>query len=403
VTAGARGPAPAATRSYGGYAVPAEVRKMWRQAPVREVTAPDGRRAWLVTGMEHVRTVLSDPRFSRAEARRLGAVIAAAAIFSQPGMLDLDPPEHSRLRRLVAPAFSARRVRALRPRIQQITGELLALLADSGPPADLNERLCFPLPIAVICEILGVPYADRDRFRGWSERVMSTSAYPPEEAMGALSSLTGYIAGLIAAKRRDPDASLLQDLITARDEQDRLSEDELVHVGFGLLVAGHETTANMLGKGLVALLDHPDQLAALRADPSLAPAAVEEVLRCVTLGSRPAGGLVRATTCEAELGGVTIPAHSVVLASTPAANLDPSAFPDPDRFDLTRPGADGHVTFGHGPHHCLGAQLARMELEVAFTSLLAAFPGLKLAVPPEELTYTGGMLITGLRTLPVTW
>jgi cytochrome P450 len=276
-------------------------------------------------------------------------------------------------------------------------------MAAGGPPADLAASLCFPLPIAVICEILGVPYEDRERFRGWSERVMSTSAYPPGEAMDALTSLTGYIAGLVAAKRREPDASLLRDLITARDEQDRLSEDELVHLGFGLLVAGHETTANMLAKGLLALLDNPAQLAALRGDPELVQSAVEEVLRYVTLGARPYGGLVRATTCEAELAGVTIPAHSVVFASTSAANLDPGAFPAPDRLDVTRDGAGAHLTFGHGPHHCLGAQLARMEMEVAFGSVLAAFSGLRLAVPAAELAYTEGMLITGLRALPVTW
>lgn len=403
MSVGAHETATSTPRGREGYQIPLATRRMWREKPVREVTTEDGRRAWLVTGMAEVRTVLSDPRFARSEARSLGVRMGRAAIFDQPGILDLDPPEHSRLRRLVASAFSARRVRALRPRIQQITDDLLADLAGRTPPVDLNGAFCFPLPIAVICEILGVPYADRERFRGWSERIMSTTAYAPEEAGDALASLAGYIAGLVAAKRRAPDDSLLRALTAARDEQDRLSEEELVHLGLGLLVAGHETTANVLGKGLVALFDHPDQLAALRADPSTIPGAVEEVLRYVALGVQPTRGLVRATTRDVELGGVTIPAHNVVVANPLAANRDPRAFPDPDRLDLGRAEAADHVTFGHGPHHCLGAQLARMELEVAFTSLVRAFPTLRLAVPVEELTYREGMLITGLRTLPVTW
>jgi len=352
--------------------------------------------------MAAVRAVLSDPRFSRAETRRLGISTAGAAIFEQEGILDLDPPEHSRLRRLVAAAFSARRIRELRPRIQEITGELIDGLRAATPPADLNPALCLPLPIAVICEILGVPYTDRDQFRGWSERVMATGAFSSGEAMEALIALAGYMSGLIAAKRDEPDGSLLTALIAARDDEDRLSEEELLLLSISLLVAGHETTANMIGMGLVALLDHPDQLAALRANPELAPAAVDEVLRLVPLGIHPDSGLVRATTSDVELEGVTIPAHCVVRASTAAANLDPAEFPDPGRIDLTRV-SSGHVAFGHGPHHCLGAQLARLEMDVAFTSLLAAFPDLRLAVPVTDLAYKDGMLVTGLASLPVAW
>lgn len=386
-----------------GYAIPAEVTGAWREQPIREIALDGGERAWHVTDMTLVRSLLTDPRFSRAEARRLGIRNNESAIFTRRNILDLDPPEHSRLRRLVATAFSARRIRALRPRIQQLTDRRLDEIAEHQPPLDLNAWLCFPLPIAVICEILGVPYADRERFRGWSARVMATTAYTQAEQHAALDSLTDYIAGLVAAKRTEPDDSLLQALITARDENDRLDEEELVNLGFGLLVAGHETTANMLGKGLVALLDHPDQLAALRENPDAVPRVVEEVLRYVPLGINHTGGLLRVTSCEVELGGVTIPAGARVLASTQAANRDPAAFSDPDHLDVDRADAEKHVTFGHGPHHCLGAQLARMELEVAFTSLLGRFPELRLAVPMEELTYRGGMLIPGLDALPVTW
>lgn len=386
-----------------GYAVPPAVVDGWREQPVREIALDSGERAWLVTDMALVRSLLTDPRFSRAEAHRLGIRNNQSAIFTRKNILDLDPPEHSRLRRLVASAFSAKRIRGLRPRIQQLTEARLDAIAQQRPPLDLNSWLCFPLPIAVICEILGVPYADRDRFRDWSARVMATTAYTQQEQQAALDSLTGYIGGLVAEKRREPDDSLLQALITARDENDRLDEDELVNLGFGLLVAGHETTANMLGKGLVALLDHPRQLAALRADPGSVRSVVEEVLRYVPLGINPTGGLLRVTTCEVELGGVTIPPGSRVLANTQAANRDPATFPEPDHLDGSRAESEKHVTFGHGPHHCLGAQLARMELEIAFTSLLGRFPDLRLAVPVEELTYRGGMLIPGLDALPVTW
>lgn len=402
-TGGSREAVPATAAGRELYGVADPVRELWRQAPVREITTETGMKGWLVTGMEEVRVALSDPRFSRAEARRIGAVVMPSAVFEKPGINDLDGAEHTRLRRLVAGAFSARRIRALRPRVQRITDELITALAAAGPPADLVAGLCRPLPLTVIFEILGVPQQDRARFSGWADRVMAAGAYSPEESLKALHAVVDYMTELVDAKRRAPDDSLLQDLIAARDEHDRLSEQELVHLGCGLLMAGNESTATMLGKGLLALLDNPDQLAALRADPSLLPSAVEEVLRYAPLAARPYGGQVRATTCDVELGGVTIPAHSVVFAAVPAANLDPGTFPDPVRFDITREGAAEHVTFGYGPHRCLGAQLARMELEVAFGSLLAAFPRLRPAVPVEELSHAEGRLMTGLLELPVTW
>ncbi|MEV6315559.1 cytochrome P450 [Streptomyces sp. NPDC051776] len=393
----------AAAAGRDTYSVPTRVLKAWRQAPVREVTTESGQKGWLVTGMSEVRTVLSDPRFSRAEARRIGAVVVPSAVLAKPGINDLDGPEHARLRRLVAGAFSARRIRALRPRIQEIADELIAPLADAGPPADLVAGLCRPLPLTVIFEILGVPQEDRARFSNWADRVMATTAYPPGESLKALESVVSYMTDLVAAKRCTPDDSLLQELITARDEEDRLSEEELVHLGCGLLMAGNESTATELGKGLAALLDNPAQLAALRADPALVPAAVEEVLRYAPLSARENAGQVRATTCDVELGGVLIPAQSVVFASLPGANFDPGAFPDPERFDITRPDTGGHVTFGYGAHRCLGAQLARMELEVAFSGVLAAFPDMRLAVPAEELANARGRLISGMQALPVTW
>ncbi|MBU3068170.1 cytochrome P450 [Nocardia sp. NEAU-G5] len=387
------------------YSVPPAVREFWRQAPVREVTTEDGEEAWLVTGMAEVQAVLSDPRFSRAEAHRRGSGTGRAVVFRRPGIHDLDPPEHTRLRQVLASAFSVRRIRGMRPRIEQITGELLARMREIGPPADLSAALCFPLPVAVVCEILGVPYEDQQRFRRWSELITSTNAYPRERALQARQELTEYISDLASDKSRCPEDSLLWDMIIARDEQGRLTQEEVVRIVFGVLIAGHETTANMLGKGLVAMFDHAEQFVALRADPSLVPAAVDEVLRYVVLSpsTDPHEGLHLVTKCAVELGGHTIPAQSVVLVSPTAANLDARVFPEPDRFDLRRTDADDHVAFGHGPHRCVGAQLARLELEVAYTALLREFPGLRLDVPVGALTYTSGMLIKGLRALPVTW
>ncbi|MFF5496711.1 cytochrome P450 [Streptomyces aquilus] len=385
-----------------GYTVTAQVNELWRQKPVRRITAKDGRDAWLVTEMAQVRAVLADPRFSRVEARRLGAVTSPAVIFTKPGILDTDPPEHTRLRRLVAGAFSARRIRRLRPRIQQLADELIAATSAAGAPADLQETLVYPLPLAVICEILGVPYGDRALFREWTDRV-GNPGVRPEEAISALRSLFAYMGGLVEDKRAHPDGSLLHGLVTARDEQDRLDDDELVTLGCGLLLAGYETTATMLGKGLLALLDHPEQLAALRDDPGVVPAAVDEVLRYVTPGVDPHTGLIRATTTDVDLGGTTIPAHSVVIACNTAANFDPAVFPDPGRFDVTREGAAEHLAFGHGMHRCVGAQLARIQLEVVFGTLFTAIPGLRLAVPAAEIGYRENTLLRGLRSLPVRW
>ncbi len=382
------------------YGVPDAVRELWQEAPVREFRAgdtADGRDGWLVTGMREVRGVLSDPRFSRAEARRIGAVDELSTVSEN------NAPAGARLRHLLAKSFSARRSHAPRARVQQLTDGLIRPLLDAGPPADLVTGLCRPLPLLVVFDVLGCPPQDLERVGGWAERVTATDTHPPEESQRAFQAIIGYMTGLVEAKRREPDDSLLRELVTACDDQGWLSERELIHSACGLLLAGNETTATVLGKGLLALLDHPEQLAALRADPSLLPAAVEEVLRYVPLSTRPYGGQVRATTCDVELGGATIPAHSAVFANSQAANLDPEAFADPTRFDITRAGAAQHVTFGYGPHYCLGAQLARTELEVAFGSVLAAFPGLRLTVPAAELPPAPGGLVVGLRELPVTW
>ena len=314
----------------------------------------------------------------------------------------MDPPEHSRLRRLVASAFTSRRVQAMRPRVEQIVDELLDELIAKPPPADLVAHFSLPLPVRVICDMLGVPVEDQEKFHAWSDQIMGDWTRDPEIIQEGFIGMGGYIAGLIEVKRASPGEDLLSALIAARDEQDRLSEEELVRMGLTLLLAGHETTVNQLNMSLITLLRYPEQFDRLRADPDLLPGAVEEMMRFVQLGGGQGGGFERLTSEEIELGGVRIPAGEAVLPIFNAANRDPAVFADPDRLDVTRE-VGSHLGFGAGVHHCLGAQLARMELLVAYAGMLRRLPGLRLAVPVEELRFKAGMLLYSLHELPVTW
>jgi cytochrome P450 len=371
-----------------------------RGAAVAQVTMPDGRSAWLVTGHAVVRRVLVDQRFSRAAATGPGGLQTGLSI-ADDSILGMDPPEHTRLRRLVASAFTARRVEELRPRVAKLVDGFLDRIETMPRPVDLVEHFSLPLPVQVICELLGVPAADRHTFHGWSDVVMGDWQRDPTEVRNAFEALSGYFAGLIAAKRAEPADDLMTALIAARDDRDRLSERELVTLCLGVLIAGHETTANQINMFLLTLLHNPDQLARLRADPDSAPQAVEELMRYVQLGEGGAS-LPRVTTEDVELGGVVIPAGAFVLPALGAANRDPSVFEAPDRLDLAR-GDNPHVGFGAGVHHCLGAQLARMELQEALRGLLRRLPGLRVAVPDSELKFKPGMVVRSLETLPVTW
>ena len=371
-----------------------------RQEPVVRVRLPFGEEAWLATRYQDVKVVLGDPRFSRA----------ASAGHDEPrtspqpiggGILSMDPPDHSRLRRLVAKAFTARRVEQLRPATSTIAGELIDAMRAAGPPADLVEHFSTPLPVQVICRLLGVPASDQQLFRTWTEAIVSTTSLSAETVVAYLGSLHAYMAGLIAQRRDEPTDDLIGALVQARDEDnDRLTEQEMVELAAGLLAAGHETTVTQISNFVYVLLTHPEQLAALRARPELVPAAVEELLRYVPLGA--AAAFARYATEDLELGGVHIRAGDPVIAAMHSANRDATVFDEPDRFDIAR-GAGPHVGFGHGVHHCLGAQLARMELQVALGTLLDRLPGLALAVDDKELEWKSGQLVRGLRGLPVTW
>jgi cytochrome P450 len=376
-----------------------ELTDLLANRPVAEIAFANGATGFLVTRYADVRQVLIDPRFSRAAAAaNEKASDRGLAMVAADSILGLDPPEHTRLRRLVAGAFSARRVEGLRPKVADLVDELLTQVAAMPRPVDLVATFSLPLPVRVICELLGVPAEDQHIFHEWSDTIMSD--VEPAELRAALGELGEYFIKLIAAKRAEPGDDLMTALIAARDEGDRLSEKELINLGFGLLIAGHETTANQINMFLLTLLHFPEEYARLAASPELVPQAVEELMRFVQLGE--AGGMPRVTTEDVELSGVTIPAGSVVLASMAAANRDESMFADADRLDLSREIAQ-HLGFGAGAHHCLGAQLARMELQEALGGLLRRLPGLHVAVPDSQLRFKKGMTLRSLETLPVTW
>ncbi|MEV4417168.1 cytochrome P450 [Catellatospora sp. NPDC049609] len=374
--------------------------KLRREEPLTRVRLPFGEEAWLATRYDDVRLVLGDARFSRA------ASVGRDEPRTHPrqgesGMLSMDPPEHTRLRKIIAKAFTARRVEQLRPRTQEIADGLADAMQQHGSPADLVEHFADVLPVAVICELLGVPFADRDKFQTWSEAIISTTSLTPQQIMEYLGNLHGYLAGLIAQRRVQDTDDLLGAMVRARDEDgDRISEQELVELSAGLLAAGHETTVTQLPNFVYVLLTNPDRFAELRDDPSLIPTAVDELMRYIPLGT--AAAFARYATEDIEVGGVLVRAGEPVLGSLASANRDGRVFEHPDELDFHRE-SNPHLGFGHGPHHCVGAQLARMELQVALHTLVTRFPGLRLAVAEQELPWKKGMLVRGLRELPVSW
>jgi len=368
---------------------------------VVRVTLPSGDLAWLVTRHEDVRLVFSDPRFSRAAASRPGAPRLMPGVEGDPeSIVSKDPPDHTRLRKLVSPAFTARRMEDMRPRIRATAAHLLDEVEQAGPPADLVAAFFSQLPMIVICDLLGIPDGDREKFRAWSSAMFSVTPSTLKAGLEARNALIAYMGSLVEAKRAAPSDDLLGVLIAHHDEGDRLSDRELVSFAGGLLVAGYETTSNRLATTVLMLLRRPDQLALLQADEELLSNAVEEALRYVSGGA--AGGFMRVAAVDVELRGVTIRAGDGVIAVTGSANRDPDAFPDPDRFDITRaPGP--HTTFGHGIHHCVGAQLARIELQEGLRELFRRFPRLHLAVSEAELAWRKNVVIQSLLSMPVTW
>ncbi|MBE8516312.1 cytochrome P450 [Amycolatopsis sp. H6(2020)] len=355
-----------------------------------------GEPAWLATRYADARLVLGDRRFSRAMEKEKDAPRRSPAV-RDGGILQMDPPDHTRLRTLVAKAFTMRRVELIRPRVASLASELIAGMKAAGPPADLVDAYALPIPVAVICELLGVPVADRPKFRVWSDAALSTSGLTPEEFERNQEDLRDYMRGLIAEHRSAPRDDLMTALIEARDVRDRLTELELVDLCVGILVAGHETTASQIPNFVYALLDQREQWERLCADPDLIPAAVEELLRFVPLGA--GAGFARYATEDVQVGGVLVRAGEPVLVAIGAANRDGLQFGDAEtlRFDRQE---NHHLGFGHGVHHCLGAPLARLELQEALRALATELPGLHL---DGDIVWKTQMLVRGPRTMPIGW
>lgn len=361
-----------------------------------------GGEAWLATRYDDVRLVLGDPRFSRALAAGRDDVARPRPTVDLPDqMLSMDPPDHTRLRRLVAKAFTVRRVEQLRPRVQEIVDGLLDRMGEGS--ADLAEALAWPLPMIVICEMLGVPEQDQERFRAWTETTLALGAQTTLEEMAiARRNLNDRLIRMIAERRERPTNDLLSALVAARDEGDRLSEEELVQLGVTLMIAGHETTANQLGNFVFVLLDNErrgwEELVA--GGPDVVPQAVEELLRYVPMAA--SADFARIAKQDIEVGGQLVRAGEAVLVQIHAANRDRRLFDAADDLVLTRE-ANAHIAFGFGVHHCLGAPLARLELHLALVGLITRFPGLRLAVPAAEVPWRTDRLLRGVRSLPVAW
>lgn len=372
-----------------------------RSAPVCRVQLPYGPPAWLVTGYNLTKAVLGDARFSRAAAVGRDNPRESPVDVSQvaESVLSMDPPEHTRIRKLVGKAFTPRRVGGLRPRAAEIAAGLLDDMMAAGPPADLVDSFSFALPVIMICELLGIPEGDRQMFRSWADTVVSTATATPVQQQDAYLNLVGYVADLVAQRRARPGDDLLTGLVQARDNVDCLSESELLVLAMTLLVAGYETTAHQITNMIYTLLTHPPQLQQLREQPELLPAAVEEMLRFNVFASaiNP-----RIATTDVELGEVLVREGEPVLCARSSANRDENVFSRADELDFSRD-PNPHVAFGYGPHFCLGANLARMELQVALGTILSRLPGVRIAVPEDRLIWHDGTIMRGLAAFPITW
>ncbi|MFI5778751.1 cytochrome P450 [Nocardia sp. NPDC051570] len=373
--------------------------RLRERGPVHRVLMPGGLEAWLVVGFEQARAVLADTRLSKD----LGPAAESLGIGSGPNMLIADPPNHTRLRKLVSQEFTPRRVTAMAPAVQRQTDLLLDdMLAAPEGAGDLVNGLSFPLPMTILCDLLGVPFLEREAFRNWSNVMVGTGT--AEEKAAVAPELSRYLLDLLDRKRTEPGDDLMSALIRTTDEDgDRLSRDELLGMAWILLVVGHETTVNLISNTVLALLENPEQLEALRDDFGLLDGTIEESLR---YDGPVEYSTFRLTVDPIEIGGTLIPGGGqLVLASLADANRDAARFPDPHRFDIRRGaegGARGHLAFGHGMHYCIGAPLARLEASVAIRSLLQRCPELRLDIPSSDIAWRPGVM-RGPEALPVRW
>ena len=381
---------------------PAELMQLRAERPIGRVSLWDGSSPWLVTRYEDVRSVLADQRFS-ADTNRPGYPATSAALLARRkfsrSFISMDDPEHARYRKMLISDFTVRHTGSLRPLIEGIVADLLDAMERGPQPTDLVEAFALPLPSMVICRMLGVPYADHDFFQRHSRALLDITS-DPQDALRATQELQGYLTDLVAAKEAEPTEDLLGRLAQRRVLTGELTRDEAAAMAVLLLVAGHETTANMIGLGTLTLLRHPEQAAEVRAgDPATVNGAVEELLRLLTVVHT---GRRRVAVEDVEIGGVTIHAGEGVIAAGEAANRDPAVFTAPDDLDIHR-GANHHVAFGFGVHQCLGQPLARLELQIAYPALLRRFPGLRVEAPLEEIRFRDRMVVYGVQALPVSW
>ncbi|GAB2872387.1 cytochrome P450 [Streptomyces deserti] len=381
------------------YHPPAAYDPLRATRPLARVTLFDGREVWLVTGHAVARDLLADPRLSSNRnhpAFPMPTARFAAVRDRRTALLGVDDPEHRDQRRTVAGDFTYKRAVELRPRIQEIVDERLDAMIAQGPPAELVSAFALPVPSMVICALLGVPYADHDFFETQSRRLLRGPAAADVE--DARNRLEAYFGELIDRKQKDPGTGLLDDLVQRQVREGSVDRAHLVALATILLVAGHETTANMISLGTYTLLQHPDRLAELRADPTLLPAAVEELMRMLSI----ADGLLRLAVEDIEVAGTTIRAGDGVIFATSVINRDETVYPAPDTLDWHRP-ARHHIAFGFGIHQCLGQNLARAELEIALRTLFDRLPGLRPAAPADQIPFKPGDTIQGMLELPVTW
>ncbi|WP_338897272.1 cytochrome P450 [Streptomyces sp. TG1A-60] len=386
---------------------PDEYARLRTEHPVARLAFPDGPPGWLVTRYDDVRAGLADLRLSsrrphlNSQVRPSLITEAEMAQFRTSDLLTTDPPEHTRLRHPLIGQFSMRRIRTLRPRIEQYVDERLnAIAATPARPVDLVAALALPVPSLVICELLGIPYADHDHFQRLTGELLDLNR-TRQQLLASKKAMHTYLRSLVEAKRQDPADDLLSVLTQHRPPSGPpLAIDEIVSLGQLMLIAGHETSANMISLGILTLLRSPALWQGLRADPSLIENAIEELLRYHTILQF---GLLRVARAALVIGGQRIEPGERVVLHMPAANRDPLKFPDPDRLDLHRPNSRQHLSFGHGPHQCIGQQLGRLEIEIILTKLLHRFPTLQLhdaSTPPATHDHA---VVYGLRALPVTW
>lgn len=373
---------------------------------IQRVTDTSGRPAWLVSGHERVRQLLADPRLTRSHPNPGHPVR-----LTQPGLFGGPIPDpqgeradHLRMRKLLAASFAARRMESLRPRVEAIVDSLLDELERSGPPADFHTIVAFPLPALVICELLGVPPGDRESFCLW--QIEATNVARPAVARGGLQSLWRYLGTMIERRRWAPGDDVIADLLEAAKADPELTDDGIAHLAAGLLFAGHAPVVAIIDRGMLLLLTHPEQQQALRDNPALAPRALEEIFRFPSpieqMRTARRGGLTRYASADVEVDGVVIRSGDAVMFAVQDANEDPAVFPDPRTFDVTRQ-HNPHLSLSAGSHFCLGAPLARVELQYLFVRLFERFPTLRLAVPLDEIPPVRDAVAGAVSALPVTW